>query len=104
MANAKLSAFAASDIKEIFEYVAEDNPKAAEKLVKELLQKIRLLAENPQIGKSRDEIIIDLHSFPIKNYIIFYVPIEDGIEIYRVLHGSRNIEELFEDYFEGLKE
>jgi plasmid stabilization system protein ParE len=42
--------------------------------------------------------------FPFKNYHVYYFPIADGVEIYRVLHGKRNTEELFEDYFEGLKE
>jgi toxin ParE1/3/4 len=104
MANAKLSDFAAADLKEIWEYVAENNPSAAEKLVREILQKIRLLAENPQMGKSRDEIFVGLHSFPVKSYLVFYAPVEDGVEVYRVLHGRRDIEELFEGYFEGLSD
>ncbi|HEY8561611.1 MAG TPA: type II toxin-antitoxin system RelE/ParE family toxin [Pyrinomonadaceae bacterium] len=104
MANVKLSDFAAADLKEIWEYVAENNPSAAETLVREILQKIRLLPENPQMGKSRDEIFVGLQSFPVKNYVVFYAPIEDGVENYRVLHGRRDIEGMFEDYFEGLPE
>jgi len=42
--------------------------------------------------------------FPFKKYHIYYFPIEDGVEIYRVLHGARDNEGEFEDYFEGLKE
>ncbi len=104
MANVKLSAFAEADIREIWAYVAESNPSAADKLIKELLQKIRLLAQNPEFGKDRSEIIVNLRSFPIRKYIVFYALIEDTVEIYRVLHASRNIEELFEDYFSGLEE
>ncbi len=33
----------------------------------------------------------------------YYFPTENGVEIYRVFHGARNIEDSFEDYFEGLK-
>ena len=32
-----------------------------------------------------------------ENYLIFYRPIEDGIEVLRVLHGARDIEGLFRE-------
>jgi toxin ParE1/3/4 len=54
------------------------------------------------MGKSRDKIFVGLRSFPVKSYLVFYALTEDGVEIYRVLHGRRDIEELFEEYFEGL--
>ena len=104
MANVKISAFAEADLREIWTYVAENNPSAADKLLRELLQKIRLLADNPELGKDRSEIIVNLRSFPVRKYIVFYSLNEDTVEIYRVLHASRNIGELFEDYFEGLDE
>ena len=34
-------------------------------------------------------------SFPLDKYIIFYRPSSNGVEIVRILHGSRNIESLF---------
>lgn len=104
MANVKISAFAESDLREIWAYVAENNPSAADKLLKELLQKIRLLADNPELGKERSEIVVNLRSLPVRKYIVFYSLNEDAVEIYRVLHASRNIEEMFEDYFSGLEE
>jgi toxin ParE1/3/4 len=36
-----------------------------------------------------------LRSHPIGHYLIFYFPLEDGVDIIRVLHGSRDIESLF---------
>jgi len=32
---------------------------------------------------------------PVGNYVIFYRPIEDGIVVIRVLHGARDLPELF---------
>jgi toxin ParE1/3/4 len=29
--------------------------------------------------------------FPVGNYLIFFQPIQDGVEVIRVLHGKRNI-------------
>ena len=34
-------------------------------------------------------------SQPVGNYLIFYFPLENGIDIIRVLHGSRDMERLF---------
>ncbi len=34
-----------------------------------------------------------------RNYIIFYKPIPDGIEVYRVLHGARDIDGLLANEF-----
>jgi toxin ParE1/3/4 len=33
---------------------------------------------------------------PLGNYIIFYRPIDDGIEVVRILHGARDLPPLFE--------
>jgi toxin ParE1/3/4 len=71
--------------------------------MREFARKFQLLADNPKIGRTHDEFIHNLRSFPYRDYIIFYFQIENGIEIYRVLHGTRDIDALFEDFFEGLK-
>lgn len=72
--------------------------------LKEILQKFRMRAENPKLGKSRDEILLELRSFPFKKYFIFYLPTDYGIEVFRVVHSARNIEGLFDEFFAGLKE
>ena len=56
------------------------------------------------MGKRQDDFIVEMRMFPFKKYHLYYFPTDDGIEIYRVLHGSRDIEGLFEDFFVGLKE
>jgi toxin ParE1/3/4 len=33
-----------------------------------------------------------LRSFPVGNYVIFYIPIPDGIEVVRVMHGRQDID------------
>ena len=104
MANSyKITELAVSDLKEIWEYIAEFNSESANRTINELAAKFQRLAENPQLGKSQDNFVVSLRSFPYKKYVVFYFPKDYGVEIYRVFHGSRNIEDLFEDYFEGLK-
>ena len=99
----ELSAFAKNDLNEIWEYIQQDNSEYADNLIKEFLQKFKMLAENPKLGKAQDRYFLNLRSFPYKKFIIFYVPTENGIEIFRVIHSSRNIKGLFDEFFENLK-
>jgi len=94
---------AESDVTEICSHIANFDIESAKKTAKEFSEKFRLLESNPKLGRSQDSFILNLRSFPFKKYVIFYFPIENGVEIYRVLHGARNVEELFDEYFEGLK-
>ena len=54
-----------------------------------------LWATQPQMGRPRDELSTGLRSLPHGRYVVFYVPLADGIEVVRVLHGSRDIDDAF---------
>ncbi|HXG82471.1 MAG TPA: type II toxin-antitoxin system RelE/ParE family toxin [Pyrinomonadaceae bacterium] len=103
MAIVKITPLAESDLEEIFVYMAGNNPDSAAGFLRDLGQKFELLAENPTLGRARHDYFVELRSFPHKKYVIFYFPIKDGVEIYRIVHSARNIEDLFEDFTEGLK-
>jgi toxin ParE1/3/4 len=83
------------DLDEIADYVARDNPPAAEALIDTFDEKLRLLAQLPYVGRARSELVPDLRSFPVGRYLIFYRPLDDGIIVIRVLHGARNLRRLF---------
>jgi toxin ParE1/3/4 len=100
----KISVAAAEDLKDIWAYVAQHNENAAGKLIKEITGKFVLLGDNPLAGRGQDKFLVGLRSFVLKNYFIFYIPQEDGIEVLRVLHGSRDIESIFENFFDSLSE
>lgn len=99
-----LSESARADMKEIWSYIAESNIDSANNTIRELARKFDLLEANPKLGRRQDSLLIEMRLFPHKNYNVFYFPIEGGVEIYRVLHARRQIEEVFEDFFGGLKE
>ena len=99
----EISELAATDLKEAWAYIAEHSFESADRLLDELTQKFQLLADNPTIGRERYDFVVGMRSFPYKKYVIYYFPTENGMEIYRVFHSARNIEDSFEDYFEGLK-
>jgi toxin ParE1/3/4 len=49
------------------------------------------------MGRSRLELAPDLRSFPVGQYVIFYLPLPKGVEIVRVLHGARDIESILQE-------
>jgi toxin ParE1/3/4 len=92
------------DLVEIALYTAtsQQSIEAARAFVWMLKDKFLLLAENPDLGRMRDEITglrkvngTPLRSFPVNKYVVFYEPMEDGVRILRVLHASRDIADLF---------
>ncbi|MBO3464052.1 type II toxin-antitoxin system RelE/ParE family toxin [Aetokthonos hydrillicola CCALA 1050] len=87
---------ASRDIESIIDYVASNkNFNAADKLLKKINDKCKKLADFPSMGCKRDELYPSLRSFPVDDYLIFYCPIEGGIEIQRVVSGYRDLDELF---------
>lgn len=86
---------AESDLDEIWLYIAQDNPVKADEFLDEIEETCRKLARFANMGRNRDDLHPHLQSFPIGKYLIFYTPINGGIEIVRVLHGMQDIEVLF---------
>lgn len=84
------------DLLEILEYIAKDNPQAAVTFVKKLEDKCFDLARNPDMGFLRDELTPGLRVWPVGNYLIFYRPVTDGIDVIRVIHGARDLDKLFD--------
>lgn len=53
------------------------------------------MAAQPNMGRGRDELTEGLRSLPVGRYVIFYRHIPGGVEIIRVLHGSRDLDAIF---------
>lgn len=85
---------AREDVLEIWRYIANDNLVAADKLVRQLDEMVKLLAAQPGIGSSQEKYRPGLRCLPVGNYLIFYEPISNGIRVLRVLHGARRWEDL----------
>ena len=87
-----------ADIQQIYEYVAERSPRNALRLIQRIEERCYLLADYPYLGMARPEFGLTYRSFavPSTGYIIVYRPIEDGVDIHRVYHGSQNFRRLFQ--------
>jgi len=82
---------AEADLDEIWWYIAQDSPSNANRFLDKIQDSCLTLAEQPNIGAKRDNIKQGLRSHAVGHYLVFYFPLVDGIEIIRVLHGSRDI-------------
>jgi toxin ParE1/3/4 len=68
----------------------------ADAFIDKIYETIELLARQPGSGRHREELAAGIQSFPVGRYIIFYRVVTGAIEIVRVLHGARDIENTFE--------
>lgn len=82
---------AEKDLDAIWLYVAMDASEAvADKLVEQLVEKFRHLAQFPLSGRARNDIEYGVRSFPASEFIIYYRPgIRGGVLIARIIHGAR---------------
>jgi toxin ParE1/3/4 len=97
---------AIEDLEEISDYIAERNQAAALRFLNAVEESFRLLERLPLAGRAcrfRSPDLVGVrkrvvHGF--RRYVIYYRPAEDGVEILRVLHGSRDTRALLGEDFD----
>lgn len=97
MQNFRLSTAAESDLTDIWTYRAESGEARADELIEQLVKRFTMLATFPEAGRNRPEIKEGLRSFVVDRHVIFYRPINQGIEVVRILYGTRDIKRIFLD-------
>lgn len=102
MRQVKISAAAEEELQAIWDYVAQHNLTAAQQLIKEFGHKFNMLRDHPLSGRARDDLLVNLRCLVHKNYLIFYLPLDDGVEIYHVLHTSQDAASVFSRFFDSL--
>jgi toxin ParE1/3/4 len=87
---------ARDDLRQIWLHIAQHNLSAADRLIDRVERTLRSLARNPLIGESVPQYRPGLRRFTVGNYVLYYEPIEGGVRLVRIFHGSRRLEDLFE--------
>jgi len=90
----KLTRKARADLSEVWLYIADRDRKTADRVLDEIERVCQLIATHPKMGRERPEILPGLRSFGIMSWTIFYRVDADAIEVVRVLHGARDIDEM----------
>jgi toxin ParE1/3/4 len=96
MSQYRVSGAAREDLDEIWTFIAQDNPEAADRFILAIVSRFPKLASMHHMGRSREDLSPRLRSFPVANYVIFYRPMDGGVEVVRVLHGARDLPPSFE--------
>jgi toxin ParE1/3/4 len=93
-----VSSQAREDLDDIWNYYLEKGLQdVGIKLLREIGKKFSLFLQYPEIGRERNDLLLHLRCFVVKDYLIFYLPSQDSIEIFRVIKGSRNVSKLFDE-------
>ena len=88
---------AEADVDRIAATIAPDNLAAALRFLDRAQETFDRLATWPLIGTARRSLapaLRDLRSYPIRGYrpyLVFYLPLPDGVEILHVIHGARDL-------------
>ncbi len=96
MMRARFSPKAARDLDEISGYIAADNPEAAERVRRIILNTADLLAQHPELGRRIRKAAarhLQIRWFVVpkfRNYLIFYQPFQETIVVVRVLHAAQD--------------
>ena len=91
-----LSPSAERDIEEIWEYIAQDSVTAANRVVAKIRDAIRKVAEMPMMGHHRPDLPDpNLRVWTVYSYLIVYKPEAKPLEVVRVVHGMRDIPNVF---------
>ena len=93
MATVSFTQLARQDLQNIKDHISLDKPKTGTHYMRHLKQKLDVLAQSPTLGVQRKE-YCGLNKFPVENYLIFYRITASGIEVIRILHGSRDIQSI----------
>ena len=87
-----LSTGAELDLDEIWEYIAQDNIRAADRCVGKLFDAFDALARNPGMGHKREDLTAyPILFWPVGAYLILYRAQQEFIEIVAVTQGARDI-------------
>lgn len=79
------------DLFDIWDYIANDSFKQADRMSGEFHRLFQLIALNPEMGRPRPELLDGLRSFRCGEYVIFFLSTSSDINIVRVLHRSRDL-------------
>lgn len=91
-----LSPLAELDLEEIGDYIARDNPPRAVSFIREIRERCAGITANPAAAPLRPELGEDIHMVLHGRYLIFYTAAPKSVRIERILHGARNVPDLFD--------
>ena len=96
MIRARFSPKATRDLDGISDHIAADDPEAAERVRRIILNTADFLAQHPELGRrirktaARHSQIRWLVAPKFRNYLVFYQPFQETVMVVRVLRAAQD--------------
>lgn len=88
-----LSPRARRDLDDIWAYSAQEwGVDRAERYLRRIAEAVDLIAETPELGRKCDYIREGYRKHPVGSHVLFYRLIEDGVDVVRILHQTRDFD------------
>jgi toxin ParE1/3/4 len=84
------------DLHDLRLYLAQDRPNTATRFVEHIEQRIRLLALAPRMGRERGDLGAGIRMLVVGPYLVLYLVDPRAVRVVRVIHGTRDLPDLFE--------
>ncbi len=99
MASLRVSPEAETDLDDIWVYVAKESQslERADQLLNRFAAFFARLAENPYLGRRRDDLRPGYRSFPVSDYVVIYRVVDEEVLLLRIIRGSRDISDLIKE-------
>ena len=84
---------AEEDLLGIWRYVFAESEslEVGDKLVDSIDDKCKSYSNQPEMGQLRSDLASRVGCFPVGKYVVFYLPLDEGIEVIQVIHGARDV-------------
>jgi toxin ParE1/3/4 len=99
MMKLRINPIVAADLKNIKEYIAEDNEEMAVKTIQEIYTRFENIQQFPYMGAElakRVSFWTDYKYVICGNYVVLYKVGNEYVEIYRVVNRYQDITQIFE--------
>jgi toxin ParE1/3/4 len=92
-----ISRRAKEELRQLWRYIAAENPAAADRLLLRIDNKLQILRDFPDIGTMRDDIRPGFRMLVEGNYLLLYEhdAASNSVELIAVVDGRRDLSGLF---------
>lgn len=98
MSRIRLTSVARDDLAEIIDFIREDSPSAARRVLQEIRGAIQRLARFPELGHLRQDLTSEpLRFWPVYSYLVVYRAGRRPLEVVRIIRGTRGIIKLLKE-------
>jgi plasmid stabilization system protein ParE len=93
----RLSPLVPGDLEEIAEYIAQDSPRHAVRMLHVLRVRMKEIAKHPEVYRLRPELGAEARLAAAGNYVILFRIRQNTVRIERVVHGNRDLLPMLEE-------